>query len=66
MFGNGWRNDDVCIDSVSIWRFNISELIPMAIQYSGKVRSSLSFFLGMFLCFGALETVEEWLSEHSH
>lgn len=44
----------------------ISELIPMAIQYAGKVRSSISFFCGMFMCFAALETVAEWLQDHQH
>ncbi|KAI8907152.1 ZIP zinc transporter-domain-containing protein, partial [Gorgonomyces haynaldii] len=45
---------------------SIHELMPMAIEYSGRNNTSIFFFLGMFICWGALEIVESYLGGHSH
>jgi ZIP family zinc transporter len=37
---------------------SIHELYPVAIKYCGKGLASLSLMVGMFLCWGALESVE--------
>ena len=38
----------------------------MAIKFSGRDHASVSFFVGMVSCFGALESVSLWLSGHGH
>ncbi|KAJ8331010.1 hypothetical protein O5D80_001019 [Batrachochytrium dendrobatidis] len=45
---------------------SIHELQPTAIKYSGKIAASASFFVGMFVCFCALESVNVWFGGHSH
>ncbi|KAH6565353.1 hypothetical protein BASA83_003859 [Batrachochytrium salamandrivorans] len=45
---------------------SIHELQPTAIKYSGKVAASVSFFIGMFVCFCTLESVNVWFGGHSH
>lgn len=45
---------------------SMHELQPTAIQYAGKYSSSISFFVGMFVCWGSLEVVETYLGGHGH
>ncbi|TPX58991.1 hypothetical protein PhCBS80983_g02788 [Powellomyces hirtus] len=45
---------------------SIHELQPTAIKYAGKAVATASFFGGMFVCFGALEAVNEWFGGHAH
>ncbi|KAJ3034788.1 hypothetical protein HDV00_004650 [Rhizophlyctis rosea] len=45
---------------------SIHELQPTAIQFSGKGRATISFFVGMLVCFLALEAVSEWFGGHGH
>jgi ZIP family zinc transporter len=56
-----------CLAIVSGIMFCISlhELYPVSIKYCGKGLASFSLFLGMFLCWGALEMVEVYFG-HSH
>ena len=37
---------------------SLHELLPTAIQYAGKDRASAALFVGMAVCFGALEGVD--------
>ncbi|KAI9095136.1 ZIP zinc transporter-domain-containing protein [Phlyctochytrium arcticum] len=43
---------------------SIHELQPMAIKWAGKGIATTSFFSGMFVCFAALEAVNEWFGGH--
>lgn len=43
---------------------SIYELFPSAIGYSGRNMASASLFLGMVLCFFALESVEYLIGSH--
>ncbi|TPX72315.1 hypothetical protein SpCBS45565_g00626 [Spizellomyces sp. 'palustris'] len=45
---------------------SIHELQPTAIKYAGKGIATVSFFAGMFVCFAALEAVNEWFGGHDH
>ncbi|KAJ3021372.1 hypothetical protein HKX48_008689 [Thoreauomyces humboldtii] len=45
---------------------SMHELQPTAIKYAGKATATASFFGGMFVCFGALEAVNEWFGGHVH
>ncbi|KAL2917341.1 hypothetical protein HK105_203005 [Polyrhizophydium stewartii] len=45
---------------------SIHELQPTAIKYAGKTAASVSFFVGMVVCFCALESVNVWFGGHSH
>ncbi|KAJ1558865.1 hypothetical protein HK096_000426 [Nowakowskiella sp. JEL0078] len=43
---------------------SLHELQPMAIRLAGRTTASISLFVGMFICFVALETVEEYFGGH--
>ncbi|KAJ3052272.1 hypothetical protein HK097_006592 [Rhizophlyctis rosea] len=45
---------------------SIHELQPAAVQFAGKGRATIAFFVGMLVCFGALEAVADWFGGHGH
>ena len=45
---------------------SIQELLPTSIAMSGAKKASISLFIGMFVCFLALESVETFFGGHSH
>jgi ZIP family zinc transporter len=45
---------------------SIHELLPTAVQHAGKNRASVWFFVGMAVCWGALELVEVYFGGHGH
>ncbi|KAJ3045554.1 hypothetical protein HDV00_009211 [Rhizophlyctis rosea] len=45
---------------------SVHELLPMGIKFAGKGRASCSFFVGMGVCFAALEVVEEFFGGGGH
>jgi zinc transporter, ZIP family len=57
-----------CLASVAGIMFCISlhELYPVSIKFSGKSVASASLFIGMFICWAAMEIVETYFGGHGH